>query len=357
MNFETTDDRRMLADTLGRWLRDRYDAETRTKFAYAAPYHDPGRWGELAELGILYALVPEDRGGYGGGGFDLSTVFQALGQAICPEPVLGQAMAARLICRTDEDLDPLMTGAVRYAVAVGELDAPYDRDAVATEAVPDGNGWRLSGRKSVIYGGQAADRFLVVARHGGALALFEVEADAAEVTGYGLIDGGGAAELFLDRTPGRLLLEDAGDAVDEALDAGALALAAEAVGAAERTFEITLDYLKTRKQFGVAIGSFQALQHRMVDVRIEIEQARSIVILAASRFDGPDRARTVSMAKSLVGRTAKLVAEEAIQLHGGIAMTWEYPVSHYAKRLTMLDAQLGDTDWHLERVMAGYDAA
>ncbi len=357
MQFEMTDDRRMLADTLNRFLADRYDWETRARIAYEPPYHSPDKWAELAELGVLFALAPEEKGGFGGAGFDIAAVFGALGQAICPEPVLPVLMAARILGAADADLEPLLSGAMHYGVAIGEVDAPYDVDEIGTEARREGDGWTLDGRKSVVYGGHIAERFVVAARNDGAASVFEVEAGVAQVTPYGMIDGGGAAELFLDRTPARLVLEDGRAALADALDAGALALSAEAVGACDATFATTLDYLRTRTQFGQPIGSFQALQHRMVDLKTEIEQARSITILAASRMGAADQSRTVSMAKNLVGRTAKLVAEEAIQLHGGIAMTWEYPVSHYAKRLTMIDHQLGDTDFHLERVMAAHRAA
>jgi alkylation response protein AidB-like acyl-CoA dehydrogenase len=358
MNFEPTDDRRMLADSLNRFLADRYGWEHRLKVAYEAPYHDPRLWDELAELGVLAALVPEEQGGYGGAGFDIATVFEALGRALCPEPVLPQLLAARLLIAAGADPEPLVAG-TRYAVGLGEIEAPYDADAIATEARRTGEEWHLSGRKSVVYGAQTAERLLIVARgeESGGLSLHEAAADAVEVRPYGMIDGGGAAELFVDRTPARLLLDGADAAVQDALDWGALALCAEAVGAMDVTKDTLLGYLKERKQFGRAIGQFQVLQHRMVDLVAEIEQARSITILAASRMGTTEQSRTVSMAKSLIGRTARLVSEETIQMHGGIAMTWEYPASHYAKRLVMIDHQLGDTDFHLERVMAAHQAA
>jgi alkylation response protein AidB-like acyl-CoA dehydrogenase len=354
MDFEISDDRRMLADTLNRFLADRYDIEHRNKVAYEAPYHDHALWGELVELGVLHALVPEDHGGFGGAGFDIQVVFEALGRALCPEPVLPALMAARLLISAGADLEPLLGGETHYAVAIGEPEVPYDPQDISAEARRNGDGWQLSGRKSVVYGGQVAGRFLVAARHEGGIGVFTVDKDAAQVTGYGLIDGGGAAELFLDNAPAELLIEDGGTAIQDALDAGALALSAEAVGAMDVTRDTLIDYLKQRKQFGRNIGSFQALQHRAVELTTEIEQARSITILGASRLGGEQQSRSASMAKNLAGRAAKLVAEETIQMHGGIAMTWEYPASHYAKRLIMLDAQLGDTDYHLERIMAAY---
>jgi alkylation response protein AidB-like acyl-CoA dehydrogenase len=357
MQFEMTEDRRMLAESLGRYLADKYDWETRAKIAYEPPWHSPERWSELVALGVFYAFASEESGGLGGSGFDITSVFEVLGRTICPEPVLPALMAARLLDAAGVELEPLLSGETRYAVATGEIDAPYDLAATTTQARRSNGSWTLEGRKSVVYGGQVADRFLVAARNGEALSVLEVESAAVVVTPYGMIDGGGAAEVFFEGAPARLLIEDGRRFLTDALDAGALALSAEAVGAADATFAATLDYLRTRKQFGRPIGSFQALQHRMVDLKAEIEQARSITILAASRMGTEEQSRTVSMAKNLVGRTAKLVAEEAIQLHGGIAMTWEYPISHYAKRLVMIDHQLGDMDWHLERVMAAYREA
>ncbi|KKK94209.1 hypothetical protein LCGC14_2685140, partial [marine sediment metagenome] len=195
---------------------------------------------------------------------------------------------------------------------------------------------------SVVYGGNDGDRFLIVARHSGGLGLFDMATADAEVTGYGMIDGGGAAEIFLDNAPATLLIGDATDALRDALDAGALALSAEAVGAMDVAKDMMLDYLRTRTQFGTPIGKFQVLQHRSVEMVSQIEQARSILILAASKLGAEDQSRHVSMCKSLIGRAAKLVAEETIQMQGGIAMTWEYPSSHYAKRITMIDHQPPD---------------
>ena len=360
MDFNLTEDRRMLQDSLTRYLGDKYPVDHRNKVAYALPCHDPAKWEELAELGTLFALAPEDAGGFGGTGFDIMVVFEALGRALTPEPMLGAAMASRLMTKAGADQEALLSGATKYAVAIGEVEAPYELDQIACTATAKGDDHVLSGRKSAVYGGQAADVILVAAMLDGKPALFEVQASDAQIAGYPMMDGGGAAEVLLDDTPAKLLLADASDASDaliEALNAGALALCAEAVGAMEVTHATTLDYLRTRKQFGVPIGKFQVLQHRAVDMLTEIEQSRSITIKAAAELDGPDAARFVSMAKNLIGRAARLVAEEAIQMHGGIAMTWEYPISHYAKRLVMLDAQLGDTDYHLSRVMAGLKAA
>jgi alkylation response protein AidB-like acyl-CoA dehydrogenase len=265
-------------------------------------------------------------------------------------------MAASLLSAAGADLAPLLSGR-RYAVGMGELEAPQDLALIDTTATPDGDVWRISGRKSVVYGAPAADRLLVAVRANGALGLFEVAAAEAQITAYGMIDGGPAGEVFLDAAPATCLLPDAEAAFAAARDLGALALSAEALGAMQAANDMLVDYLKTRKQFGQPIGAFQALQHRAVDLAIEIEQARSAVILAASAMGGGDQPRRVSQCKHLVGRIARKVAEEVIQMHGGIAMTWEYPASHYAKRLVMIDHQMGDSDWHLERLMAGLQSA
>ncbi|WP_163847570.1 acyl-CoA dehydrogenase family protein [Pseudooceanicola aestuarii] len=348
MNFDLTEDRQMLQDSLRRFLKDKYGIEHRNEVAYTAPFHDPAKWTELTELGALFALASEEAGGMGGTGFDISVVFEELGRALNPEPVLGALMASRLLAAAGADQEALLSGTKRYAVGLGELDAPYDLSQMTTTAT-DG---KLSGRKSIVYGGQAADAFLIAAKSGDGLAIYEVAAADASVTGYALMDGAGAAEVVLENTPGTLILDNAEAAIADAVNAGIVGLCSEAVGAMDVLHAMTVDYLKQRKQFGRPIGTFQVLQHRAVDMLTEIEQSRSIVIKAAAELGGPDAARYASMAKNLIGRAGRLVAEEAIQMHGGIAMTWEYPGSHYGKRLIMIDAQLGDTDYHLSQVMA-----
>lgn len=346
MNFDLTEDRQMLQDSLRRYLGDKYQIEHRNKVAYSEPFHDPAKWGELTELGALFALAPEDAGGMGGTGFDISVVFEELGRVLCPEPVLGALMASRLMTAAGADQEALLSGETRYAVGLGELDAPYDMAGLST-TVKDG---KVSGRKSVVYGGQAADVFLIAAKDGDSLSVYEVQASDASVTGYAMMDGAGAAEVVLEDAPAKLLLADADAAIEDAVNAGIVALCSEAVGAMDVLHKMTVEYLGQRKQFGRPIGTFQVLQHRAVDMLTEIEQSRSIVIKAAAELGGPDATRYASMAKNLIGRAGRLVAEEAIQMHGGIAMTWEYPGSHYAKRIIMIDAQLGDTDYHLSRV-------
>lgn len=354
MDFTLDEDRQMLAETLRRFLADAWDAERRAgTAAYEAPFHDPDVWRQLCEMGVLGALVDDERGGFGGDGIDVMVMFEEIGRTLAPEPLLGTLMALRLLgsADADEEVAAVMAGEVRPVVAWAE---PHDLDAVdevTTTATHSGDGVVVSGRKSVVYGGPGADRALVTAMLDGTLAVVAVDLEAVDTTDYALIDGGGASELVLDETPGRLLLADAGAAVHAALDAGRLALCAEAVGAMQHLFDMTVAHLTARKQFGRPLAAFQALQHRVVDLSIEVEQARSITILAASSLDGEDSHRNVAMAKHLVGRTARYVAEESIQLHGGIGMTWEYPGAHYAKRLVMMDAQLGDADLHLRTLV------
>ncbi len=356
MNFDLTEDRQMLADTLKRYLAEQYDIETRNKVAYDLPCHSPDKWSEMTELGICGALVTEEAGGFGGAGFDISVVFQAIGGTLCPEPFLGTLMASRLLAAAGANQETLVDGSTKYAVGVSEIDAPYNVDFTETTATSAGDAHTLQGRKCAVYGGADADVFLVVAKLDGALAVFSVNAADANVLAYPMIDGGSGAEVVLDNTPATLVLDDAKAAIEDAINAGRLALCAEAVGAMDATYAMLLDYLKTRKQFGVAIGSFQALQHRTVDLLTEIEQSRSIVVSAAASLNDDDATIKVAMAKNLIGRAARQVAEESIQMHGGIAMTWEYAVSHYAKRLIMIDHQLGDTDHCLSQISASYAA-
>lgn len=352
MDFTRSEDHQMLAETLGRFLAGAWDPETRADAAYAAPYHSPAAWQDLVDMGVLGALVEEQSGGFGGTGVDIMVVFEQVGATLAPEPLLATLVSAHLLAGVgaDTDVAAVLGGDVRVVAALSE---PHDLDAttkLATRAAPSGDTWTLSGRKSIVIGGPGADAAVVTAMVDTTPGLFWVDLAATEVTDYALIDGGGASEVVLDDTPGRLLATDATEALEQALDAGRVALCAEALGAMDHLFGLTTEYLGSRQQFGRALASFQALQHRVVDLSIEIEQARSITILAADSLGSPDGPRHVAMAKHLVGKVARLVAEEAVQLHGGIGMTWEYPGAHYAKRLVMIDHQLGDADLHLRRL-------
>jgi len=351
VDFKLTEDRQMMSDTLRRYLSDQYGFETRDALIQAHPYHSPEKWAELAELGIIGAFVSEEQGGFGGEGFDIATIFEELGRGLCPEPMLAALMSVRAAAQCGDEtlVEELIGGVQRLTFAVYEPDCDQ-LDLIRTNADRDGESWRLNGRKSVVYGLPSADGALIAARSASGIGLFRV--DAGETLDYAMIDGGGAGELILDATPATCLTEDATAIIEAALDAGRLALCAEAVGAMDVLLAMTIDYLNQRKQFGRPIASFQALQHRVVDMAVEIEQCRSITILAASKIDSSEASKYVAMAKNLIGRTGQLISEESIQLHGGIGMTWEYPGSHYAKRLSMIDHQLGDRYVQLQRVVA-----
>ncbi|MGY6122856.1 acyl-CoA dehydrogenase family protein (plasmid) [Paraburkholderia strydomiana] len=369
MNFQHTEDRRMLADTLNRFVSEQYRFETRDRIARSPEGFSPELWSRFAELGIIGALFDEANGGFGGGGFDIAVVFESLGRGLVVEPFLDTLIVGQAVARSGNAaqralLGELIDGSRIAALAHGEPGGHYELSRVTTRAQREGGTWQLNGAKAVVQHGEHSALFLVSARTVGdedseeGITLFLVPRDAAGVSvrGYPKIDGGRAAEVTFDNVTlseeSLLGAEGAGFPTLEYANAcGVLALCAEAVGAMDVAKDYTLDYLRTRKQFGVAIGSFQALQHRMADMLLEIEQARSAVINAAAALGAQRtvRERAVSAAKYSIGRIGALVAQECIQLHGGIGMTWELPLAHYAKRLVMIDHQLGDEDHHLDR--------
>ncbi|QRR11329.1 pimeloyl-CoA dehydrogenase small subunit [Burkholderia sp. MS455] len=378
MDFQHTEDRRMLADTLNRFIAEQYAFPVRDRIARSAEGFDRAMWQRFAELGTVGALFPEADGGFGGAGFDIAVVFECLGRGLVVEPFLGALLAGRALSLAGGDahrdkLAALIDGSASAAFAHDEPGSHYELTTVRTRAERSGDGWVLTGAKGVVDQAAQAAFFVVSARVSGhdddaaGIGLFVVPADAPGVSlrDYRKIDGGRAAEVRFDRValpadaalggPGGDGDGEAGAALlERVLGYGLLALSAEALGAMDVAKEHTLDYLRTRKQFGLPIGSFQALQHRMADLLLEVEQARSAVINAAAQLDAPRavRERALAAAKYSIGRIGALVAEESIQLHGGIGMTWELPLSHYAKRLVMIDHQLGDEDHHLARYIA-----
>jgi alkylation response protein AidB-like acyl-CoA dehydrogenase len=373
MNFEHTEERRMLADSLNRYIAEQYDFETRNRIAASSQGFSSEQLEKFAELGVIGALLREEDGGFGGGGFDVAVVFEALGRGLVLEPLLGSAvLAAEAIAFAGNAeqkavLEEIAAGATIAAFAHDEPNTHYELARVQTTARREGEAWVLDGVKAVVQAGESANVFVVSARTAGAvdaeegISLFLVPKDApgVSVLGTPTMDGGRVADVSFKNVQltGAALLGEEGKAyatLERAVGRGILALCAEALGAMEAAKAATLDYLRTRKQFGVPIGSFQALQHRMADLLLEIEQARSTVINAAAALDADriTRERALSAAKMSIGRIGTLVAEECIQLHGGIGMTWELPMAHFAKRLVMIDHQLGDEDHHLERYIA-----
>ena len=370
MNFEHSEDRRMLADSLNRFVSEQFTTEQRNTVAYGAAGHSPQLYAQLADIGAIGALFPESAGGLGGAGFDISLVFECLGRGLLTEPLLGALLVGQGLVLAGNAvqqtlLPDIIEGKLLAAFAHDEPGSHYERSNVSTQADKSTNGWVLNGAKGVVSFGEQAQWLLVSARVSGeqfdeqGIALFLVPGDAKGLSwrSYQRFDGGRASELKLDNVPlgeGALLgtTADGFAVLGRIFDYALLALASESIGAMDVAKQFTLEYLQTRKQFGVPIGSFQALQHRMADLLLEVEQARSSVINAAAAIDEPEsiaRSKALAAAKYTVGRIGTLVAEECIQLHGGIGMTWELPFAHYAKRLVMIDHQFGDEDHHLAR--------
>ncbi len=373
MDFSLSEERRMLAETAERFVRDRYDLPRRHANAARDEGFDLEAWREFADLGLIGALLPPEAGGFGGEGEDIMLLFEILGRGLVVEPFLATGVlgAAVLVAAGSKEqqalLGEVIEGRRLLALAHGEPENRYSLTQVRSCAVPEGAGWRLTGQKAVVLNGGSADHFIVSARTDEAedseagISFFLVDATQPGVQRrvYGTVEGGQAAELTFDAIAlgDEALIGIRGAAypvLESVIGRGVLALSAEALGIMEVCKEMTLAYLQTRQQFGRPIGSFQALQHRMVDMTLEIEQVRSAVMLAAGSLNAArnQREMALSAAKNLAGRVGRLVAEESIQMHGGIAMTWDYGLPHFAKRLIMIDHLLGDTDHHLERFAA-----
>ncbi|KQV87852.1 pimeloyl-CoA dehydrogenase small subunit [Massilia sp. Root351] len=371
MDFTFKEEQQQFADALRRWVDKDYTFETRKRIIHSPSGVSDEAWATLAELGMLALPVPEEQGGFNGSAVDMLVVMQELGRGLVVEPYLATVMGAQFLKLGgghEQLLEQVAGGELKLACALGEQQSRHDLSDVAVSAHEHGNGFVLSGAKTVVIHGGQAGAFIVSARSGGeqrdkgGISLFVVPAATrgVTVTDYRTIDGQRAATVQFSaaEVPASALLGGVGagwDILDAAADYGATLLCAEAVGAMDAIFAATLDYLKTRQQFGAPIGKFQALQHRMADMFIHLEQARSMAMLAAVKVastDVEERRRVVSAAKVRVGHACKFVGQQAVQLHGGMGVTDELPAAHHFKRLTMIDLTLGDADHHLERFIA-----
>jgi pimeloyl-CoA dehydrogenase small subunit len=373
MDFDFTEEQRLLRDSVDRLLADRYTFEKRKAYLAEPEGWSRELWSQYAELGLLGLPFAEEHGGFGGGGIEIMLVMEAFGRALALEPYLGTIVLAGTALRLAGDaaqqaavLPQIAEGRLLVAFAHGERQARYDLSDVMTTAKPKGGGWVIDGGKSVVSHGDSADRLVVSARTAGdrndtdGITLFLVDAAANGVArrAYTLRDGARAAEIALSGVevgPDAVLGQvGAGyPVIERVVEAGIAATAAEAVGCMETMQALTLEYLKTRQQFGQPIGRNQALQHRATEMFVSLEQGRSMAMLAAMMVDEPDaaeRARNLGMVKAGVGQAARFVSQNAVQLHGGIGMTEEYAVGHYFRRCMVIEHSFGDTAHHLSRL-------
>lgn len=368
MDFSFSEEQVLLRDAVGGFLRDRYDFDSRRAAIDSETGWRPQVWRAFAEeLGILGASVPEALGGLGGGPVETMVIMEELGRALVVEPFLETAViGAGLLRRLDGGgiMDAMLSGEAVLALAHAEPRGRHAPAHVEAAARRNGSGWVLNGHKAVVEAAPWASHLLVTARTGGAVAdpggvsLFLIEKAAPGVTtqDYPTVDGRRASEIRLDdvAAPADALLGAEGEAlplVEAVLDAATAAVCAEAVGVMRRLHEDTLDYARQRRQFGRPIGDFQVLQHRLVDMFMALEQAVSMTYMATLKLDAapPERMKAVSAAKVQVGRACRFVGQSAIQIHGGIGMTDELPLSHYFKRATAIEGQFGSADHHLRR--------
>jgi pimeloyl-CoA dehydrogenase small subunit len=371
MDFEFTSDQELLSDSLTRLLSDHYDFERRKGYLASGGWSRQ-MWSRYADMGLLGLPFTEAEGGLAAGPVQMLIVMEAFGRHLVLEPYLATVVLGGGCIRyaaseklRAQIIPPVIEGSKLLAFAHSERSARFDLSAVDTSARLTAEGWVIDGAKHYVLQGDSADHLVVSARvHGerrdrAGLALFLVNADAAglERRGYCTQDGSRAADIRLSKVcvPQEALIGQAGEAlpvIERVVGDGIAAICAEAVGVMARAHEITVDYMKVRKQFGAIIGSFQALQHRAVDMLVMVEQARSMALYAAmmSAEPGAERAAALSAAKVQIGRSGKFVGEQSVQLHGGIGVTEECQVGHYYRRLTMLDILFGDTAHHLSEL-------
>jgi pimeloyl-CoA dehydrogenase small subunit len=382
MDFELSDEQRLLRQSLERLLAERYDFAARQRFTKEPAGFSEALWRQYAELGLLALPFAESDGGIGGGPVETMIVMEEFGRALALEPYLATVVLGGGFLRLGGSaalraalVPQIAGGGLRLAFAHAERQARYHLSDVATVARRDGTGFVLDGAKSLVLHGDAADKLVVSARVSGAqrdrdgLALFlvDVAADGVARRGYPTIDGLRAAEVTLAnvRVAADAAIGEPGDAfglIERVVDGAIAALAAEAIGAMAAMHALTIDYLKTRRQFGVPIGNFQVLQHRAAEMLIALEEARSLALYATMMADEPDateRRKAMAAAKVQIGRSGRILGQGAIQLHGGIGMTMEHKLGHYFKRVTMIDTLFGDADHHLAALarMGGLVAA
>ena len=373
MDFDLSEEQRLLKESLDRLIGDRYAFEQRKSYSQSPEGWSRELWAQFAELGLLGLPFAEEYGGSSGGPVETMIAMEAFGRALVLEPYLATIVLGGGFLRHGGTADQCAAlipkigdGSLTFAFAHTERQSRYDLHDIETRAVRDGAGWILDGEKGVVIHGDTADKLIVTARVGGGrrnrdgIAAFIVDSKAAGVSrrGYPTQDGSRAAEITLSgvRVGPEGLLGEPGAAlplVERVVDEAIAALCAEAVGAMTAMHELTVEYLKTRRQFGREIGSFQILQHRAVDMLIALEQARSMAMfgtMMAADENASERRNAVAAAKVQIGRSGKFIGQQAIQLHGGIGMTTEYKVGHYFKRVTMIDTMFGDADHHLRQL-------
>lgn len=372
MNFDYTEEQNMLKDSVARFVQDQYNFDARCKVAAQDDGFSRENWNTFAELGWLSVPFAEEHGGFGGSVVDTMLLMEEFGKGLVLEPFLATVVLFGGLLNKGGSADQqaanigtIIEGGLQGAVAYAERQSRFELNDVKTTATKTADGYVISGEKTVVFNGAVADKLIVSARTSGSqsdesgITLFLVDAAQVETTSYRMMDGQLVANVTLNN------VAVSGDAIVGDLDAGLgllsavvteaiVAIGAEAVGIMDKLHSTTVEYTKTREQFGVAIGSFQALQHRMVDMFMECEQVRSILYRAACSVVGEqaDAQQDVLALKVLVGRAGKLVGDEALQIHGGIGMTDELDIGHYAKRLMMINTLFGDADYSQQKFAA-----
>ena len=352
MDFDFTDDQESLRDAVRKWVDKGYDFERRSSLVKAGGFSREA-YGELAALGLSGLYIPEDDGGLGMGPVEGMVVMEELGRGMVLEPFAQTLIAGAVLSGYAPEavksgwLPKIASGESLVVLAYQERAARYQFEKCEAKATQAQDGWALTAIKNIVPAGDQADAFIVPAMADGQMALFLVERTAAGVStrGYVTQDGARAADLMLDNAPARLITLEGLGALAHAIDIGIAAVCAEAVGVMDKTLSVTVEYMNTRKQFGVVISSFQALRHRVADMKMQLELARSMSYYASLKLNASadERRRALARAKYQLGVSMRFVGQQAVQLHGGIGVTDEYIVSHYFKKLTQLEMSFGDT--------------
>jgi len=372
MDLKPSPERRILFDTLTKYFENEYKLADRNTAAHSELGYSKEAWEGMRDLGILESLIDPQLDGFGGSPLDITTVFEALGRGLVVEPFLESGLISTKILSNGNENQKKLVGKLLKSEVLptfchSENDTDYRKSYVQTKLSPkeDGN-FEITGKKVMIKNAVGASHLIITSRsskdyddqEGITIACIPSNRTGVTIKSFSSIDGGRVSDISLENVTvlKEEIVSETGKGyriISEAIDFGILAICSEALGIMEKIKELTLEYLKTRKQFGVPIGKFQALQHRMAQLLVEIEQARSAVVNATINFfDLEERGRTISAAKFSIGKIGMLVAEESIQLHGGMGMTWEYDLGHYAKRLVLIDHEFGDEDFHLQNYIA-----